>query len=269
MKNSNLSTCVNRTSLSEAVSVRSTFSQGDSMARTLLGLVTIAMTRSSLWLRPAAYAVLVMLLAMPYGSAFGQGMGGGGGNTGGGGGGGGAAGGRGGGMTAAGIVIDANGVLRTQTVAGAGLTAERLKAAVASLPADLQTKSPLRKVALSRLEAEVAKAAATGRGIPDELAKLAGLTRVQYVFIYPADGSGQDAAPGDERGDEAIEGSRLACLFSTGLSGPRKLLAAASGPATVRPPSAVGGPSGLPGEPPTARHTHRPHQALTQGVSHT
>jgi hypothetical protein len=50
-------------------------------------------------------------------------------------------------------------------VAGGGLSAERLKAAVAGLPADLQTKSPLRKVALSRLEAEVAKAAATGRGI--------------------------------------------------------------------------------------------------------
>ena len=119
------------------------------------------------------------------GGGAGGGMGGGGG-TGGGTGGGGA----GGGTTAAGIIIDANGVLRTQTVAGAGLSADRLKAAVASLPADLQTKSPLRKVALSRLEAEVAKAAATGRGVPDELAKLAGLTRVQYVFIYPADGAG-------------------------------------------------------------------------------
>ena len=68
---------------------------------------------------------------------------------------------------------------------------------MAALPADLQTKSPLRKVALSRLEAEVAKAAATGRGIPDELAKLAGLTRVQYVFIYPTNGTGQDAGPGE------------------------------------------------------------------------
>jgi len=137
-----------------------------------------------------------MLLAMHCATTHGQGGGMGGGGAGGGMGGGGGTGGgtggggAGGGTTAAGIIIDANGVLRTQTVAGAGLSADRLKAAVASLPADLQTKSPLRKVALSRLEAEVAKAAATGRGVPDELAKLAGLTRVQYVFIYPADGAG-------------------------------------------------------------------------------
>ncbi|NCY02103.1 MAG: DUF1598 domain-containing protein, partial [Planctomycetia bacterium] len=66
-----------------------------------------------------------------------------------------------------------------------------------TLPADLRAKSPLRKVALSRLEAEVAKAAASGRGLPDELAKLAGLTRIQYVFIYPTADSAADAAPGE------------------------------------------------------------------------
>ena len=98
---------------------------------------------------------------------------------------------------AAGIIIDANGVLRTQMVADAGLSLERRKAAVAGLPADLQARSTLRKVALSRLEAELAKAVASGRGVPEELEKLAGLTRVQYVFIYPADGSGDDAGPGE------------------------------------------------------------------------
>ena len=170
------------------------------MAGTLPRLVIIAMAKPFLWLRLGAYAVLVMLLAMQCGPAHGQGMGGGGmggGGMGGGGmGGGGAGGGRGGG-TAGGVVIDANGVLRTRIVPDAGLSAERLKAAVAALPADLQTKSPLRKIALSRLEAELAKAAATGRGIPEEFQKLAGLTRVQYVFIYPADGTGQDSGPGE------------------------------------------------------------------------
>jgi hypothetical protein len=47
---------------------------------------------------------------------------------------------------------------------------------------------PLRKVALSRLEAELTKRIADGRGVPDELTKLAGLTRVHYVFVYPAEG---------------------------------------------------------------------------------
>ena len=92
----------------------------------------------------------------------------------------------------AGVVIDANGVLRTtKATAPSGTLAEQRKAAMQALPGDLQKKSPLRKVALSRLEAEVAKAAATGRGIPPEMRSLAGLTRIQYVFVYPAEGEGR------------------------------------------------------------------------------
>ena len=86
------------------------------------------------------------------------------------------------------MIVDAHGVLRTNVVPDAGLSVERRKAAVAALPGDLQKPAALRKVALSRLEAEVAKAAASGRGIPTELTRLAGLTRVQYVFVYPAEG---------------------------------------------------------------------------------
>ena len=98
-----------------------------------------------------------------------------------------------GGQQGSGVVIDANGVLRMQGVADAGLSAERRKAAAAALPGDLQKPSSLRKVALSRLESELAKAAATGRGIPDEIEKLAGMTRLQYVFVFPAEG----AEPGE------------------------------------------------------------------------
>ena len=91
-------------------------------------------------------------------------------------------------QSAAGVMVDANGVLRTRAVADPGLAADRQKAAVAALPGDLQKRVPLRKVALSRLEAALAKHAADGRGIPDEIEKLAGLTRVQYIFVYPAEG---------------------------------------------------------------------------------
>ena len=87
---------------------------------------------------------------------------------------------------AAGVAIDAQGVLRTRAVADAGLSAEQRKAAVEALPGDLRKQVPLRKVALSRLEAA---AAARGAGdMPDDVAKLAGLTRIQYVFVYPAEG---------------------------------------------------------------------------------
>jgi len=90
-------------------------------------------------------------------------------------------------------VIDAQGVLRWQAVADAGLSRERLEAAAAGLPADLRKSSKLRKVALSRLEAAVARAAADGRGVPEEMLVLAGLTRLEYVFVYP----GGDGRPGE------------------------------------------------------------------------
>ena len=146
----------------------------------------LVVSAATLWLMPPAVAQF---------GGGGGGIGGGGGGIGGGGGGiggggggigGGGIGGGGAGGGAGGIVVDARGVLRMQTAPDARLSAQHLKAAVAALPGDLKKAAPLRKVALSRLEAEVAKAVAAGRGIPDELAKLAGLTRVQYVFVYPA-----------------------------------------------------------------------------------
>ena len=146
----------------------------------------LVVSAATLWLMPAAVAQFG-------GGGGGGGIGGGGGGIGGGGIGGGGGGIGGGGIGgggagggAGGVVVDARGVLRMQTAPDARLSAQHLKAAVAALPGDLKKAAPLRKVALSRLEAEVAKAVAAGRGIPDELTKLAGLTRVQYVFVYPA-----------------------------------------------------------------------------------
>lgn len=88
----------------------------------------------------------------------------------------------------AGVQVDAQGVLRTLSVVDHGLDKQRLQAVIDALPGDLRKAVPLRKVAVSRLEAELTKRIADGRGVPDELAKLAGLTRVQYVFVYPAEG---------------------------------------------------------------------------------
>lgn len=122
------------------------------------------------------------------GGMGGGGMGGGG--MGGQGGMGGGQGGMGGGGAQAvgGIAIDANGVLRTLVVADPLLT-NRRREAVTALEGDLRTRAPLRHVALSRLERKLSAAVSAGHGIPDELQKLAGLTKVQYVFIYPGDGS--------------------------------------------------------------------------------
>ncbi|MFM7074799.1 MAG: DUF1598 domain-containing protein [Planctomycetaceae bacterium] len=127
------------------------------------------------------------------GGMGGGGLGGGGMDGGGMGGGGQGGGGMGGGPTVGGVVIDAQGVLRTRFLSDAGLSRQRLSVAYAALPGDVRERSPLRKVALSRLEAEVAAAAAEGRDVGDDVLKLAGLSRVQYVFVYPA----EDGRPGE------------------------------------------------------------------------
>ena len=131
-------------------------------------------------------AAAVLFLAMCCGTVSAQQMGGGG--MGGGGQGGGGQGGGGGAQAVGGIAIDPQGVLRTLIVADPAL-ANRRREAVTALDDDLRTRVPLRHVAVARLERQLAAAVAAGHGIPDEMQKLAGLTKVQYVFVYPGEGS--------------------------------------------------------------------------------
>jgi len=141
------------------------------------------------------------------------GMGGGGmGGMGGGGMGGMGGGGFGGSGFGSGVVIDPQGVLRTQLVPDPVLGRERIVAARESLPGDLRRPAALRKVALSRLEAELADAVTAGADVPDAILKLAGLTRVQYVFVYPgADGTAGEiviAGPAEPWMDDAYGRTR-------------------------------------------------------------
>src|SRR5690606_10424333 len=53
------------------------------------------------------------------------------------------------------------------------------------LQGDLAKPSQLRKVSLTKLEAELAKQIAAGKQPSDDIQKLAGLTRIDFVFCYP------------------------------------------------------------------------------------
>lgn len=88
------------------------------------------------------------------------------------------------GMAPAGIVVDAEGVLRKQIVndPDGRLTQERAAAARAALAPDIIGVSALRKISLTRLE----KLLRERQGAPTEAMRyLAGLQRVRYVFFYP------------------------------------------------------------------------------------
>ena len=113
-------------------------------------------------------------------------------------GGGGGQGGQGGNSSgAAGIVVDADGVLHTRLDRDPGgqLQRQRLAQARATLNRDLARPSKMRKVSLNRLEAELAAQFATGGGVTDEMHYLAGMTRIDYVFFYPESGDIVIAGP--------------------------------------------------------------------------
>jgi len=86
-----------------------------------------------------------------------------------------------------GIEVDPNGLLRglTHQETGNVLSALGHRGREADLNTNLRAPSALRLVSLTRLEKEVAKRLAEGRDIPETMQHLAGISHIQYVFVYP------------------------------------------------------------------------------------
>ncbi|MFN9715620.1 MAG: hypothetical protein ACK57G_17695, partial [Planctomycetota bacterium] len=136
------------------------------------------------------FAVMAVLLAVTL--AFGQNNGGGnGGNNGGGNGGnnGGNNGANNGGNNnfgppVAGVEIDPQGVLHVRSVDPQ--IAHKLRmATLQSIDPKTQIVSPMRKVSLNRLERYVAEALDRNERLDEEVLGLAGLTRIEYIFLMP------------------------------------------------------------------------------------
>ena len=87
-------------------------------------------------------------------------------------------------QAAAGVVVDAEGVLQMKSYSDPGgqLTRERIAAAKSSLDPKVTTYSKLRKISLNRLEEAIR---AHDSQLTDEMRNLAGMLRVRYVFYYP------------------------------------------------------------------------------------
>ncbi len=86
-----------------------------------------------------------------------------------------------------GVTIDANGLLEVATVEDptGRLRAERAKAARAALKGNILRRSTQRKISLRRLEQAIARTLADGLPLEDSIRYLAGLKRVERVFVYP------------------------------------------------------------------------------------
>ena len=122
------------------------------------------------------------------GGGFGGGMGGMGGMGGGGMGGGGFGGGGGGQGFAGGVLINGEGVVsaRYATSRARSLAQKRAKAmSVKHLPGDINRPSPLRKISLVRLEQACARLEGKKTIAPLDIQFLAGLQRIDYLFVDP------------------------------------------------------------------------------------
>ncbi|HEY5314975.1 MAG TPA: DUF1598 domain-containing protein, partial [Pirellulales bacterium] len=91
----------------------------------------------------------------------------------------------GGGRGVGGVSIGTDGILKN-SVAGDAAELRALRArAQQEVVGDLAKPSPLRKISLRRLAAAIAAAQNGGQPLSDEMRLLAGLQRIQYVFVYP------------------------------------------------------------------------------------
>jgi hypothetical protein len=89
-----------------------------------------------------------------------------------------------------GVKVSPSGVLeritakeQAETLAALGIRARK-----ADLNSDLARPSALRLVSLTRLDQELSELLAQGRPVPTSMALLAGLTKIQYVFVFPENG---------------------------------------------------------------------------------
>ncbi|MBI1899863.1 MAG: DUF1598 domain-containing protein [Planctomycetia bacterium] len=98
-----------------------------------------------------------------------------------------------------GVAIDAKGVLAVKaTVDPSGkLRAEKIAAAKRDMPRRLAVGSDLRKVSLARLDRAIAQKLAAGEKPDEAMQYLAGLQRVQYVFVFPEENDIVIAGPAE------------------------------------------------------------------------
>jgi len=106
-----------------------------------------------------------------------------------------------------GVFIDAEGVLKYKYVRDPSgqLTRRKMAEAHAALNKDVAKRSELRKVSLNRLEAALAERAKENRPPTGEMLYLAGLQRIEYVFLYPESGDVVIAGPADGWGENLAD----------------------------------------------------------------
>lgn len=84
-----------------------------------------------------------------------------------------------------GINVDAQGAVRSASMAEQKSELQNLRKQVLGASGELANQASLRMVSLSKLQAKIAEAKEKNQPLSEEIRYLAGLQRIEYVFVYP------------------------------------------------------------------------------------
>ena len=84
-----------------------------------------------------------------------------------------------------GVIIDSDGVLRSATLDQRQASLKKLRQLIAQPQGDLAKPAELRMISLAKLQQAMEECAASGKPLSDDIQHLAGIQRIQYVFVYP------------------------------------------------------------------------------------
>ena len=84
-----------------------------------------------------------------------------------------------------GVVIDSSGVLRSATLDQRQAALKEMRQAIGQPQGDLAQPAELRMISLSKLQQAMEECAASGKALSDEMRHLAGIQRIEFVFVYP------------------------------------------------------------------------------------
>jgi hypothetical protein len=82
-----------------------------------------------------------------------------------------------------GVVIDASGIVRTATVQERQELADAVREGLQPLEGDLREATEMRMISLKGLQQAIVDSHKNGQSVPDEVEFMAGLQRIEYVFV--------------------------------------------------------------------------------------
>lgn len=110
-----------------------------------------------------------------------------------------------------GVSVDAAGVVQAASAVEQNNELSELRRAVAGAAGDVAKQNNLRMISLKRLQQAMVEARKDGKPLPEEMQFMAGLQRIEFVFVYPQENDIVLAGPAEGwtvRSDASVVGTK-------------------------------------------------------------